>query len=199
MKYPFKGDRNGIYFSVKPILFAIPVLREYTLCYIRKHTVECWEENTWTICLDYCASMNLDIELLFYVTLFIFSGNVFSLLGSLMFLLQLLLALLYIYPALFSTSYKGKNMYSSTSPLPTNSNYTGVFPWSSLQSSWEFLLRQWQRWMLAFSQLKFKIWFLSVRFRGVFVLKPKCVWLHKYWDGISVMRIQNQSLKKNLK
>lgn len=34
LKYDFKGDRNGTCVSVECNMFAIPLLREYTLCYI---------------------------------------------------------------------------------------------------------------------------------------------------------------------
>lgn len=97
--------------------------------YIVLHTVEYiyffWEENTWTIYPCYFTSINLDIKLLFYIIHF--SRIFFSFLRNLMYLLQFLLALLFMYPTLFSTSSKGKNRNGPISYLPTNSNYNTVF------------------------------------------------------------------------
>lgn len=77
----FKGDWNGIYFSGEPILFSIPLLREYTWHCLRKPC--CWmylfalRKKYMNYLLHQCTAMNLDLEILFFVISFIFEDLFF--------------------------------------------------------------------------------------------------------------------------
>jgi len=77
-----------------------------------------------------CLSILLHLyEFRYYLMLYYsFLGNYFFFAGEFNVSVAIAFALLYRYPTLFSTSYKRKNTDSPTSPLPTNSNHTRVFP-----------------------------------------------------------------------